>query len=58
MAPNEQDERLDEVAPLDDLMAMAEITEDDIANAVDWWNENASEAWKGAIDGQTGTQET
>lgn len=41
--------------PLDELMAFAAVSEDDIQAAIDWWNENASETWKGALDEQAGT---
>jgi hypothetical protein len=44
------DELLAEVAAIDDLLALADVTEDDIAEAVEWWNETASDTWKGVID--------
>lgn len=38
--------------PLDEsiLEEFAEIDEDDMQDAIDWWDENASEDWIGALD--------
>lgn len=36
--------------PLDELLAMADITEEDIIAAQEWWNAHASKEWKGALD--------
>ena len=49
MEPEELD---NDTLPVDVLMDMAEIAEDDIVAAQEWWNDTASEAWKGAIDDQ------
>lgn len=40
----------DPLLPLDELLAMAAITEEDVQEALDWWRENASETWKDALD--------
>lgn len=42
--------------PLDDLLSMADITEEDIIAAQEWWDETASDKFKGALGSdQTGT---
>lgn len=40
--------------PLDDeiLMAMAEIDEDDLEAAAEWWDRYASPDWVGALDAE------
>ena len=53
--PSKQDERLDEVLDIDDLLALAEVTEDDAAEAIEWWNETASAVWRNAIN-ETGQE--
>lgn len=39
-----------ETVDLEVLLEIAEIDEDDMADAIDWWDENASEEWVGALD--------
>lgn len=39
-----------EPVDLDVLLEIAEIDEDDMADAIDWWDENASDEWVGALD--------
>jgi hypothetical protein len=36
--------------PLEELLDIAEIDIEDIENAADWWDENASLEWEGALD--------
>lgn len=36
--------------PFEDLLSMAEVDEMDIERAVQWWDDNASDAWKGALE--------
>jgi hypothetical protein len=52
--PDNEPKPEDLVMPLDDLMAMADVSEDDIAEAQEWWNETASDEWKGALDDDEG----
>lgn len=39
----------DELIPLDELLDFARIDENDLDAAILWWNENAPEAWRGAL---------
>ena len=41
-----------EPLPLDELLDFATIDPADIASAVTWWDENASEQWVGALDNE------
>ena len=35
---------------LDLLLGFADVDAEDIANALQWWDEHASEEWVGALD--------
>lgn len=53
--PKKTDDRANiqgEPLPLDELLSMAEIDADDIESAAQWWDDNASEGWEGALDAQ------
>lgn len=39
-----------EPVDLDVLLEIAEIDDDDMADAIDWWDDNASPEWVGALD--------
>ena len=39
-----------EPMPLDDLLDLAQVDQTDIDSAVDWWDENASELFFGALE--------
>ena len=41
-----------EPLPLDELLDFATIDPADIESAADWWDENASEQWIGALDNE------
>lgn len=39
-----------EPLPLDELLDFATIDSADIESAAEWWDENASTGWQGALD--------
>lgn len=39
-----------EPLPLDELLEIAEIDPADVESAAQWWDDNASEDWIGALD--------
>lgn len=41
---------VDELIPLEELLAFAEIDENDPDAALRWWDDNAPEEWRGALD--------
>jgi hypothetical protein len=49
--PPEDDSPDDLLLPEDELMALAEIDENDIEAAIAFWDEYASEEFKGALNG-------
>ena len=51
MPPEEKPDPKDLLLSDDELDALAEIDEDDIAAAVQWWDENASDEFRGALGG-------
>lgn len=44
------DDPKDQLIPLDELLDMAEVTEDDVTAAVAWFNRHAPDSAKGALD--------
>jgi hypothetical protein len=49
--PNEKPRRdFGEPIDLELLLGFADIDENDIPTALDWWDEHASEEWKGALE--------
>ena len=48
--PSEDDPPESQLIPLEDLLSLAEIDEEDIEAAILWWDDHASEDFKGALD--------
>jgi len=50
-SPLDADE-VEQTLPIDELLALSEISEEDIVEALIWWDETASDTWKGVLDEQ------
>lgn len=53
MADNPQDPQpkpSDLTLPLDELLALASIDEEDVQNALDWWRAHASKTFEDVLD--------
>lgn len=50
MKPNEPLPDFGEPLDLDELLDFAEIDEEDVEDALDWFDENASPDWIGVLD--------